>query len=434
VLADRTAPPWLRRRDGRRLAVHGRGWGTGVQRVAEPCAALCQVCLAHAVGQAAQVAPPVEPMRWDVQHEPPQACHGIQRQGTQAMAGLVVLVAQGHRAILQGDEPVVGDGHTRRGAGEVGEDRLGGLERLFRRDAPGLVAHGGEAGLPVRGPGACPTTTRQGELAPAIERREPRQAQPPKTPREHANGPAAGRPTWPPLGASRGSAPGWEHTMEMRVMGQGLAPGVEDGEAAHLGPEMLRIPSHVLERRGHGVQEEPREQARVLECQGPQGVRQGNAHLAVGGLKDFPLSSGEPCGWRRAMTFGAATVAAGVVGLARVATLGALGEMAPESRAPAHGARPQGPMLRTRARRPIPCQTGGAMRTPHLGDCARRRTHGRWPNSAGKARASRGLSVAWSAGCAPWRERLGLRRRACPSSNGIRRRSTPAARRCVAKL
>ena len=300
--------------------------------MAEQRAALGQVCLAHAVGQEAKVAQPVAPRRWDVPHQPPQACHGLKRQGTQAMAVLGVLGAQGHLASLQGDEPVVGDGHTMRGAGEVCEDMVGGLERLLRVDDPVVVAQGGEELLPVRGHGACPTTPRQGELAPAERLREPRQKQPPKTPREPADGQEEGRPTGHPLGASRGEAPGWEHTREMRVMVQLLASGVEDGAAANLGPEMLRLPGNVLKCLRDGVQEQPREEARVLECQWPQGVRPGKDHMAVGGLKELLLSSGEPGGWRRAMTFGAATVAAGVGGLDLVATLIALGDMAPEGR------------------------------------------------------------------------------------------------------
>ena len=56
------------------------------------------------------MAHPVEPVRGDVQHQTSQEFHGIKRQGAQAVAALVVLVAKGHLAILQGDEPVVGDG------------------------------------------------------------------------------------------------------------------------------------------------------------------------------------------------------------------------------------------------------------------------------------------------------------------------------------
>ena len=115
-------------------------------------------------------------------------------------------------------------------------------------------------------------------------------------------------------------------------MVQLLASGVADGEAAHLGPEMLRSPGNVLKRLRDGVQEQPREEARVLECQWPQGVRPGKDPMAGGGLKERLLSSGEPGGLRRAMTFGAAPVAAGVGGLDLVATLVALGDMAHEGR------------------------------------------------------------------------------------------------------
>ena len=43
--------------------------------------------------------------------------------------------------------------------------------------------------------------------------------------------------------------------MEMRVMVELLAPGVEHGEAADLRPEMLRVPGDVLERLGDGAKE-----------------------------------------------------------------------------------------------------------------------------------------------------------------------------------
>jgi hypothetical protein len=43
--------------------------------------------------------------------------------------------------------------------------------------------------------------------------------------------------------------------MEMRVMVQLLAPGVQHGEAADLRPEMLRVPGDVLERLGDSAKE-----------------------------------------------------------------------------------------------------------------------------------------------------------------------------------
>jgi hypothetical protein len=48
-------------------------------------------------------------------------------------------------------------------------------------------------------------------------------------------------------------------------MVQLLAPGVEDGEAADLGSEMLGLSGDVLERLGDRVKEQPIEEPRVLE-------------------------------------------------------------------------------------------------------------------------------------------------------------------------
>ena len=43
--------------------------------------------------------------------------------------------------------------------------------------------------------------------------------------------------------------------MEMRMMVELLAPGVEDGEAPDLGPEMLGVLGKVLERLGDRAKE-----------------------------------------------------------------------------------------------------------------------------------------------------------------------------------
>jgi hypothetical protein len=71
------------------------------------------------------------------------------------------------------------------------------------------------------------------------------------------------------LGPVGCQAPRGQDTMEMRVMVQLLAPGMEHGEAADLRPEMLRVPGDVLERLGDGAKEQAIEVAGVLQRQGP---------------------------------------------------------------------------------------------------------------------------------------------------------------------
>jgi hypothetical protein len=134
--------------------------------------------------------------------------------------------------------------------------------------------------------------------------------------------------------------------MEMGVIVQLLAPGVEHGEATNLRPEMFGGLGNVLECLGNGAKEQAIEWARVLEHQRPQVVWQGKDDMGVGRLEHLAFPSRKPRRLRRAMTFGAATVAAGVVRLDLVATLVALGDVAPERSRPTHRDGAQRPVLR----------------------------------------------------------------------------------------
>src|SRR6266568_144197 len=190
--------------------------------------------------------------------------------------------------------------------------------------------------------------------------------------------------------------------MQMGVMMQLLAPGVEHGEAADLGPKMLGGPGDVLERLGDRAKEQAIEVAGVLKHQGCEVVREGKDHMTIGGIEDLPLPSGKPRGLGRAVTFGTTAVAARVIRLRFVSTVVALGDMSAQGGGPAQGDGPQSPVLLAREARPIAFEEGGAMLAYHIGHFEWWATHGSWSRSAGKARASRGLSVACSAGWATW--------------------------------
>ena len=84
--------------------------------------------------------------------------------------------------------------------------------------------------------------------------------------------------------------------MQVRMMVQLLAPGVEDGEAADLGPEMLGVPSDVLERLGDRAKEQAIEWAWILKHQGTQVVRQSKDDMRVGRLEHLAFPGGEPRG------------------------------------------------------------------------------------------------------------------------------------------
>jgi hypothetical protein len=123
-------------------------------------AALGKFLLPYPVRQEATVAHPVEPVWRHVEHQPPQELDGIQGQGAQAVAMGIVFVAEGHLAVFQGDEPMVGDGDAMGIPGEVLEDVLGVCHGLFGVHDPLLVTQGGIEVPPGRGLGECLTATR----------------------------------------------------------------------------------------------------------------------------------------------------------------------------------------------------------------------------------------------------------------------------------
>src|SRR5439155_20511266 len=92
---------------------------------------------------------------------------------------------------------------------------------------------------------------------------------------EDTEGQEEGWSTRHPLGPVGGQASRRQDTVEMGVMVELLAPGMEHGEPADLCAEMLGVPGDVLKRLGDRAKEEPIEQARVLERQGSQVGRQG---------------------------------------------------------------------------------------------------------------------------------------------------------------
>ena len=97
MLTDRTQGAWLTRGH---LTVHRHFLNQGTRGVPQEGAALREFRLAHPVGQEAEVAQPLEAVRRDVEHQPPQELYDIERQGAQTVATLIILVAERHLAVL----------------------------------------------------------------------------------------------------------------------------------------------------------------------------------------------------------------------------------------------------------------------------------------------------------------------------------------------
>src|SRR5438093_1255511 len=124
---------------------------------------------------------------------------------------------------------------------------LGGLSQEGAALRELLLAHGGEAPWPRLGRGKLPTATRHAQVALALELLQPRKGQPPQAVREHADRQEAVGPTRDPARAVSRESPGWQDPMQVGMMVQVLAPGVEHGEVPNLRAQRLGVPGAVLE-------------------------------------------------------------------------------------------------------------------------------------------------------------------------------------------
>ena len=72
---------------------------------------------------------PLEAARQDMQQEAAEKFHGLEGQSAQPLAMLVILVAKGYLAVVEGEQPLVGERHAMRIAGQILQDMLRGAER-----------------------------------------------------------------------------------------------------------------------------------------------------------------------------------------------------------------------------------------------------------------------------------------------------------------
>ena len=154
-------------------------------------------------------------------------------------------------------------------------------------------------------------------------------------PREHAHGRkeagAAGDPT---CSVQRRPAAGRD-AVDVRMMMQVLAPGVEHGHEADLGSRMLGVRGDRAQSLGRRLEENAVDDRLVLE--GDLGDRRGHGEddVAILRRQQFGLPLGEPLGARQALTLRTMSVATGIVGLPGEAAVRALFDMAAQGRRPA---------------------------------------------------------------------------------------------------
>ena len=120
--------------------------------------------------------------------------------------------------------------------------------------------------------------------------------------------------------------------MQVRVMGQRRAPGVQHADKADPGAEVLGVPGDGDQGLGGGLEQDAVDHRLVVVGDVGDRRRQGEDDVVILHRQEFSLARGQPVLGRRALTLRAVAVAAGIVGDVGMAALLAGRHVAAERR------------------------------------------------------------------------------------------------------
>ncbi len=382
----------------------------GCPRSSEECATLGELRLTDAIGQEAIVSYALEPARENMEDESAQKLHGIQGPGAQPVPVGVVFPAEGHGAVFQGHEPPVGDGHTMGVACEVCQHMGGVPQRFGGMHHPLGRPQGVEKALPALRLRECLTASGTEEGAPGICLPQGGDEQPAKQPTEDAHWEKEAGTAGHPSRAVRCQAPARDDTMEVRMVVQLLAPGMQDRQKADVSPSMLRITGESQECFGGGTEQQVIEEAGIGQRQGTERGGQRKDHVRIRHVQPLAFPGCQPGRLRGPLAFRAVPIATGVILDHLVPAVLALGFVSPKRGGTAPRNRVQHLALLPGGRLPIALQIRRAIVLDDVGHFQPWVGHGNASSAVGSSRESSGLAVSRMAVGDTWRERLVVRR------------------------
>ena len=180
--------------------------------------------------------------RQDMEEEPADKLHGVQRHEFVLIAVGRVSPAKRNLAILQGREAPIGDGNPVGVAGHVLKDLLGPAKWLLGMDHPLLVFELAKEPIEFRRLPKPGDRSGQAQFVLAIGATEPSQKGAAEACGEHLAGQEIAWIANPdPARAVGGKSAGGDQAVQMDVGAHLLVPGVEYGQEAKLRAESVRV-------------------------------------------------------------------------------------------------------------------------------------------------------------------------------------------------
>jgi hypothetical protein len=190
----------------------------------------------------------------------------VHGQGHEALLVVVggVSPAEGDLVTGEGNETMVGDGHTMGVSAQVVEDVLGAPERRFAVDDPVPAEEWAQERGESFGRGERLQLTMETQLSFGESVFQSSDELAPKNSCQNGKGKKEAATGREPAAVVGGESAGGDHTMDMRMMLQLLVPGVEDTEEADLGAQMPGMASDFQQGLGTGAKQQIIENLLVL--------------------------------------------------------------------------------------------------------------------------------------------------------------------------
>ena len=150
-------------------------------------------------------------------------------------------------------------------AREIGEDGLGSGEGSLGEDDPRGAAQRRKRGVEGAPFGEWGEVAEEGEAAGLVQGCEPFKEEAAEQARQHAHGQEEAGPAGDPAPSVRRQAAAGNDNVDMRMVGEHRAPGVQHGGEADARTEMLRVGGDGGERLGGGPEQEVVDGGLVLE-------------------------------------------------------------------------------------------------------------------------------------------------------------------------
>ncbi len=234
-----------------------------------------------------------------------------------------------------------------------------------------------DEGVPADGIAEGPGGAAEIQLASGVRATQPLNEFAAKDPAEHLHRQEEARIFRAnPASAIRREATGRNDAVHVRMLDQGLPPGVEDAQETDLSTEVSGIGGDFEQRRRAGAKEQVIQARGVALAQRIERVRQREDDMDVRHVEQLALARGQPALSRLSLTLGTVPVATGVVRDGPMSAGATLIEMTAERGGPTPPERAQdGALLHAQPRMPL--EEVVALRVEDIGHLHGGPAHGR---------------------------------------------------------